>query len=223
MTFEESSCLGVAGLTAAMGLWLWLEVPGSPAIESQTIPESGYLLIWGGSTATGQVAIQIAALGGLKAIAVTSAKTAELARKLGAAHTVIRDGKTGDEIISEIRAIAGDNITRGIDLVGPETASLCLQAVSTSQRVLFAPLAMLSSKTIVPQNVSVKTVEMKQFVLNKASQVYSHALNRLVEERRIIMPQVTVLDGGLQMVCEGLERLKRGDMAGKKLVVRVSP
>lgn len=221
LSFEEASCLGVAGLTAAMALWLWLEVPGSPTVVPQTISKSGYLLIWGGSTITGQFAIQIAALAGLKVIAVTSAKTVELVRTLGAEHTVIRDGKTGDELISEIRAIAGDDITRGIDLVGPETASLCLKVLSTSQRVLFAPLAMLSGKTDVPQNISVETVEMKQFVLNKASQVYSHALNRLIEKKKVVLPQITVLDGGLAVVIEGLERLKRGDMAGKRLVVRI--
>lgn len=222
MSFEEAACLGVAGLTAAMSLWHWLEVSGSPTLESQTIPKTGYLLVWGGSTVTGQFAIQIAALEGLKVIAVTSAKTAELARKLGAAHTVIRDGKTGDEIVSEIRTIAGDEITRGIDLVGTETASLCLKALSSSQRVLFAPLAMLSSKTEVPQNISIETVEMKQFVLNKASMVYSEALNRLVEKNQLVLPEMTVLEGGLEMVLEGLERVKRGDMVGKKMVVRLS-
>lgn len=221
MSFEEASCLGVAGLTAAMSLWHWLEVSGSPATESQTIPRTGYLLVWGGSTVTGQFAIQIAALGGLKVIAVTSAKTAELARNLGASYTVIRDGKSGDDIVLEIRAIAGDDITRGIDLVGPDTAGLCLKAMSTSQRVLFAPLAMLSSKTVVPQNISVETVEMKQFVLNDNSQVYSQALNSLIEENRLVLPQITTLGSGLEKVLEGLERVKRGDMAGQKVVVRI--
>lgn len=221
MSFEEASCLGVAGLTAAMSLWHWLEVSGSPATESQTIPRTGYLLVWGGSTVTGQFAIQIAALGGLKVIAVTSAKTAELARNLGASYTVIRDGKSGDDIVLEIRAIAGDDITRGIDLVGPDTAGLCLKAMSTSQRVLFAPLAMLSSKTVVPQNISVETVEMKQFVLNDNSQVYSQALNSLVEENRLVLPRITTLGSGLEKVLEGLERVKRGDMAGQKVVVRI--
>jgi NADPH:quinone reductase-like Zn-dependent oxidoreductase len=221
MGFEEASCLGVAALTAAMSLWHWLEVDGSPVTESQTIPKSGYLLIWGGSTITGQFAIQIAALGGLKVIAVTSSKTAKVAERLGAAHVIIRDGKSGEEIVSEIRAIAGDDLTRGIDLVGPETASLCLNTLSTTQRVLFAPLAMISSKTEVRPNVCVETVEMKQFVLNESSQAYAHAVNRLVEEGKLVMPHLTILDGGLERIVEGLERIKQGDMAGKKVIVRM--
>ncbi|KFA54651.1 hypothetical protein S40293_02221 [Stachybotrys chartarum IBT 40293] len=222
ISLEQASCLGVAGLTAAMSLWHWLQVSGSPTVESKTISDSGYLLIWGGSAVTGQFAIQIATLGGLKVIAVISAKMEGLARQLGAAHTIIRDGKSGDEIVSEIRAIAGDGITRGIDLVGTETASFCLKALSTTQRALFAPLAMLSSKADVPANISVETVEMKQFVLNEASKVYADALNRLIEQGKVVLPEMTVLQGGFEAVLDGLERVKRGDMAGKKMVVRLS-
>lgn len=205
-----------------MSLWHWLQVSGSPTVESKTISDSGYLLIWGGSAVTGQFAIQIAALGGLKVIAVTSTKMEGLARQLGAAHTIIRDGKSGDEIVSEIRAIAGDGITRGIDLVGTETAGFCLKALSTTQRALFAPLAMLSSKADVPANISVETVEMKQFVLNKASRVYADALNRLIEQGKVVLPEITVLQGGFEAILDGLERVKRGDMEGKKMVVRFS-
>jgi NADPH:quinone reductase-like Zn-dependent oxidoreductase len=222
MSYEEASCLGVAGLTAAMSLWHWLQVPGSPVEESQIVPSSGYFLVWGGSAVTGQFAIQLAALGGLRVIAVTSAKTADIARKLGASNVIIRDGKSGDQLVAEIKAIANDDITRAIDLVGPETANLCLRVLSKGQNSLFAPLAMMSSKAEVPQNVSVQTVEMKQFVLQESSRVYAEALNHLIEEQRIVLPQYKVLDGGLEKIVEGLDCIKQGDMGGKKLVVRIS-
>lgn len=218
LSFESASCLGVAGLTAAMALWKWLQVPGSPTAETHTIPDEGYLLIWGGSTITGQFAIQIAVAGGLKVIAVTSEKTKPLAESLGA-QVVTRDGKSGDEIVAEIRSIAGDTITRGIDLVGTKTAEHCLRAFSTTHKALFAPLAMMSSKAIVPSNISVETVEMKQFVLDPASKVYSHALNALVGNGIFVLPDLLVLDGGLGAVEKGLERVKRGDMEGKRVIV----
>ena len=219
LSFEEASCLGVAALTAAMALWRWLQVPGSPTEETHTIPKTGILLIWGGSTITAQFAIQLAVIAGLKVVAVTSSKTMPLAKSLGAAHVVTRDGKSGDEIVAEIRSICGDTITRGIDLVGTETANHCLRALSQSQLALFAPLAMLSSKAVVPENISVETVEMKQFVLDPSSQVYSSRLNKLIEEKRIMLPQIEVLEGGLDNIQNGLERLKKGDMAGKKVIV----
>jgi NADPH:quinone reductase-like Zn-dependent oxidoreductase len=204
-----------------MALWRWLQVPGSPAAEIRTLPDTGYLLIWGGSTITAQFAIQIAVLGGLKVIAVTSSKTKPLAEGLGATYVITRDGKSGDEIVAEIQAIGGDDITRCIDLVGTETANYCLRALSKTKKALFAPLAMISNKAVVPENISVETVEMKKFVLDETSEVYSLALNKLLEEKKITLPEIVVMDGGLDVIQEGLDRVKRGDMAGKKVVVRM--
>ena len=218
LSFDQASCLGVAALTASMTLWRWLEVPMAPQPSSN---EAEYLLLWGGSTVTGQFAIQIATRCGLKVIAVTSSKTQSLAQSLGAHAVITRDGKTNEEIVAEIRSIAGNNVTKAIDLVGTKTAEYCLQAFSTEKRGLFAPLAMISSKSVVPEMVSVETVEMKQFVNNPDSRVYALELNRLVEEGHVKLPEITVIEGGLDVVVNGLERLKGGDMAGKKMVVKM--
>ncbi|KAF4627243.1 hypothetical protein G7Y89_g10908 [Cudoniella acicularis] len=115
LNFNAAACLGVAGLTAAMTLWRWLDVPLPTQTPSSTTTTDEYLLIWGGSTSTGQFAIQLALLSNLRVIAVTSSKTSSMVQSLGAT-TVIRDGKTNDEILSEILSITGDNITRAIDL-----------------------------------------------------------------------------------------------------------
>jgi NADPH:quinone reductase-like Zn-dependent oxidoreductase len=180
-----------------------------------------YLLLWGGSTVTGQFAIQIATRCGLKVFAITSSKTQTLAQSLGAHHVISRDGKTEDEIVAEIRSIAGDNVTRAIDLVGEQTANYCLKAFSNQKICIFAPLAMISSKAVIPENVRVETVEMKQFVLNPESRIYALELNRLVEGGHVKLPDIEVLEGGLDIVIDGLERLKGGDMKGKKIVVKM--
>ncbi len=132
---------------------------------------------------------------------------------------ITRDRKSGEEIVAEIREVAGNDITRAIDLVGPETAQYCLDALSTDKECIFAPLAMISSKAVVPRNIAVETVEMKQFVLNPASKVYALELGNLIEHGLVKLPSIDVLEGGLDSVQMGLERLKRGDMQGKKLVV----
>jgi NADPH:quinone reductase-like Zn-dependent oxidoreductase len=224
LTFEEAACLGVAGLTAAMTLWHWLEVSGSPLSQINTVSKSGRILIWGGSTITAQFAIQIAVLGGLKVIAVTSKKTKFIVENLGATTVITRDGKTGEQIVAEIRASCpcdGESITRAIDLVGTETAEYCLNALSKSQPALLAPLAMISKDAIIPSNIRVPTVEMKRFVLDPSSAVYAQEFNDLVEQGRLKLPKIEVLHGGLEAVQEGLERVKKGDMVGRKLVVRM--
>jgi NADPH:quinone reductase-like Zn-dependent oxidoreductase len=218
LAFESAACLGVAALTAAMTLWKWLQVPQGIPKSDASKTERECLLIWGGSTVTGQFAIQIAVQSGLEVIAVTSSKTQALAESLGAHTVVVRDGKTNDEIVELIRAVGGDRITRALDLVGNDTAPFSLQALSKSKHCLFAPLAMMKTQPV-PDNVEVLNVEMKQFVNDKSSTIYAEDLNRLVEDGNLRLPDLDVLKGGLSAVEEGLRRLKEGDMGGKKMVV----
>jgi NADPH:quinone reductase-like Zn-dependent oxidoreductase len=228
LSFEASATLGVAGLTAAMTLWRWLQVP-QPTVESiaqsshcpSNHNDDRYLLIWGGAATTGQYAIQLSRLSGVKIICVASERSSSLCLSLGASHVVTRDGKSADEIISEIRAIAKDSITMAVDLVGTQTAEHCLQAVSQRKQVLFAPLAMISKNSTVPANVKVETVEMKRFVLDPENVVYAKRLNELVQAGHIKVPALEVIEGGLATVVDGLRRLRNGDTSGKKMVVTI--
>ncbi|KAH7303855.1 chaperonin 10-like protein [Stachybotrys elegans] len=222
LSFEQAACLGVAALTASMTLWRWLGVPmasaGDEAISQNE--NSAWLLIWGGSTVTGQFATQLAIQSGIKVITVNSQRTSEISYRLGASHVVVRDGKSEEELVEEICRITDGRITRAIDLVGIKTASVALKAISTSPSVVFAPLAMMAKDTLVPDNVRVETVEMKQYVLDSTCEVYAERLNNLIGQGRVAMPEITVIAGGLQEVVQGLDILKRGDMGGKKMVVR---
>ncbi|KAK2759364.1 hypothetical protein FQN54_002842 [Arachnomyces sp. PD_36] len=224
LSFESAACLGVGALTAAMTLWKTLDVPVSPPPQKDPIEgeHREYILIWGGSTVTGQFAIQLCIRGGLNVIAVTSEKTKYLVQSLGATHVITRDSKSDEDVLDEIRGLVGDKITRGIDLVGPETSTLCLKALSKSSTSLFAPLAMMSSSQDIPESVQIQTVEMKRFVLDESCRRWAIELNGLVESGELRLPQVEVLKGGLKRVEEGLKRVKRGDMEGKKIVVSMS-
>ena len=220
LTFESAACLGVAALTAAMTLWKWFGVPIWKT-NSQTFPDSEreYLLVWGGSTITGQFAIQIAVQCGLNVIAVTSEKTKSRVQALGA-QVVTRDLKTEVEILAEISMIAGESITKAIDLVGRQNTACTLLAVSRSRAVDFAPLSMMG-KHSTAKNVSIHTVEMKRFILDEESAVYSKALNQMIEKGLISIPEIQILAGGLSAIENGLDMLKRGDMNGKKLIVPI--
>ncbi|KAL7623517.1 hypothetical protein AAE478_007200 [Parahypoxylon ruwenzoriense] len=217
--FEAAACLGVAALTASMTLWKWLGVPTPQSVIDHAAEQ--WLLVWGGSAVTGQFATQIASLSKIKVITVNSAETKSLSERLGANYVVVRDGKTDEQLVDEIRLATDGRITRAIDLVGPKTAALVLDSVSKSQPVAFAPLAMMSSSQVVPENVVVHTVEMKQFVLDKSNVRYTKELGTLLEDDKIVLPELHLIDGGLHSVKEGLEILKKGNLKGKKLVVRM--
>ncbi|KAI4596476.1 hypothetical protein KJ359_005230 [Pestalotiopsis sp. 9143b] len=229
LSFEGGACLGVPGLTAAMTLWHWLGVPmpsdAATHPTAQAAQGREQILIWGGSTITGQFAIQLATLSGLDVIAVTSAKTSALAQSLGAKYVVVRDGKTNDHIVAEISAaatsLAGspDVLTKAIDIVGPETAIHTMGALSSSHPSVIAPLSFLPPGATVPDNVSVANVQMKEFVLLPECRKYALELNGLIASKAVRLPSHEISGCGLSGVPTGLQRLKGGDMGGKKLVV----
>jgi NADPH:quinone reductase-like Zn-dependent oxidoreductase len=225
LDFASAASLGVGPLTAAMSLWRWLGVPMQ--MESETSTDQApatkpkeMMLVWGGSTVTGQTAIQIAAQAGIDVIAVCSKSTASLVSSLGATHIVTYTGKTDSEVVEEIVSLAGDSLTKAIDLVGAKTAQLVLQVIEgCGSKVDFAPLAFMSSKASVPSNAVVHTVEMKQFVLDKESEKYGMQLNDMLEQKALTLPKLRVLQGGLAAVEKGLKTLKAGELQGEKLVV----
>jgi NADPH:quinone reductase-like Zn-dependent oxidoreductase len=227
--FAAAASLGVCGLTAAMSLWHWLDVPmTTEAKESKSSPSSEtakdkeVLLIWGGSTVTGQFAIQIAAQAGIEIIAVCSSSTAELVCSLGASHVVTYNGKTDMHIIGEILCLAQGRLTKAIDIVGNDTAREVLKVIEASGKpVQFAPLAFISSKDTIPPNATVHTVEMKRFILDSKSEKYGTILNDMVARKVVKIPKIKLLQGGLGAIEDGLLRLKQGTLAGEKLIVEI--
>ncbi|OCT44054.1 oxidoreductase, zinc-binding dehydrogenase family [Cladophialophora carrionii] len=205
----------------------------SSLLDGTQVPEEAaqeeWILIWGGSTVTGQFATQIARLAGLKPITVCSSRTAKLSEERGAEHVVIRDDREPSALVEEISRVTKGRITRALDLVGPSTARLCLHACSTpSQRetfgdrkILFAPLAMMKDTDEVPDNVTVEVVEMKHFVLDSESALYGQTLNDLIENKMLQLPPLEILDGGLDAVEAGLEMVRQGDRGGRKVVITV--
>lgn len=220
--FHEAACLGVGGLTAAMTLWRWFGLPPRRIRQTRsTSRDDRAVLIWGGSTITGQFAIQLAVEAGLKVIAVASRRTRQRVLSLGAHHVIARDGRTLGDIVSEIQQVGGDNIVFGIDLVSPQTAVLGVACLSKSRPSRFAPLAVPAPPISAPPNVEIVNVEMKQFVLNPRSRIYALRLTEMVQQGRVRVPEIVVSAGGLRDVEAGLKRLKNGDMGGRKLVVEI--
>lgn len=217
LSFEEAACLGVAGLTAAMTIWKWFEVPMIPSASTS----EQFVLIWGGSTTTGQFAVQIAVEAGLKVIAVASQRMKLRLLDLGAHHVVARDGRSLADIASKVQQIGGDDIVYGIDLVGPNSAIHGIGCLSRQRAAKFAPLAMPAPLIDAPKNVEVVNVEMKRFVLDPTSREYAARLTELVAKGGVRVPERVVLTGGLAAVEDGLSRLRSGETGGKKLVIRM--
>jgi len=83
MSFEEAATLGCGVLTIGQGLYQSLGLP-LPSLEGRVEETGKWILIYGGSSATGTLAIQFAKLSGYKVVTTCSPKNFELVQALGA-------------------------------------------------------------------------------------------------------------------------------------------
>lgn len=110
ISFEDAATLGVGISTVGQGLYQALGLPLPPAKVEKPTP----LLIYGGSTATGTLAIQFAKLSGAEVYATSSPRNFDLLRKLGADHVFdYNEGGVG----KKIREAAGDNLKLAFDCI----------------------------------------------------------------------------------------------------------
>jgi NADPH:quinone reductase-like Zn-dependent oxidoreductase len=132
---EDASTLGVGIATVGQGLYqsLGLALPG---IGKANEP----LLIYGGSTATGSLAIQFAHLSGCQVITTCSPRNFDFVKGLGAVEAF--DYKDAD-CAKKIREYTNDKLTRVLDCISegqsPEISSEAISSQGGQVTYLLAP------------------------------------------------------------------------------------
>lgn len=91
--------------------------------DNKVSVDSPYILGWRDSSITGQFLIQLASIAGPGAISINTATNSGLMKALGVKYTIERDRKGTEQIVAEIKAIGGDQIAMGVDLVDPFTVA----------------------------------------------------------------------------------------------------
>jgi NADPH:quinone reductase-like Zn-dependent oxidoreductase len=144
---EEASTLGVGVTTVGQALYqsLGLTLPGG---EKANEP----LLIYGGSTATGSLAIQFAVLSGCKVITTCSPRNFPFVKALGAAEAF---DYNDPDVAKKIREYTGDKLTKVFDCIS-EGASpkISSEAISSKGGKVTYLLATKHDRTDVENKVS---------------------------------------------------------------------
>jgi NADPH:quinone reductase-like Zn-dependent oxidoreductase len=97
VTFENAAQLGVACFTVCQTLYQCLGLP--TPLQPVSVPKD--ILIWSGTSATGQYAVQFATLAGLRVISTSSTKNIDFVKSLGADEVFdYADSKTPKRILS---------------------------------------------------------------------------------------------------------------------------
>ncbi|KAH3945414.1 trans-enoyl reductase sthE [Parastagonospora nodorum] len=212
-----------------------LDLPGLPSRpDSRGLP----VLVYGGATATGIMAIQMLKLSGYSPIAVCSESSAPLCMSLGAIGTASYTSVTCAE---DIKAIAkGSKIKHALDCITDvESMAICLASLSrTGGR--YACLEAFPDAWLTRRAIAVKVVmgfEGQNVDVDLGHPVYTrkanpalHAvagewareLQLLLNDGQIKTQPMQEIGGSFEGVIKALEMLQRGDVKGKKLAIRIA-
>ncbi|EXJ68765.1 uncharacterized protein A1O5_07696 [Cladophialophora psammophila CBS 110553] len=137
LSFEEAATLGIGATTAGQALYqnLQLPLPGSKGKANFLV------LIYGGSTATGAIAIQFAKLSGAFVITTCSPHNFDYVKRVGA--DVVLDYNS-PSVVEDIKNAAQNNLGYALDCISLEpSARICVSAMSESggQLATLQPIA----------------------------------------------------------------------------------
>ncbi|KIM99671.1 hypothetical protein OIDMADRAFT_42719 [Oidiodendron maius Zn] len=226
--FQEAATLGIRMSTVGQVLYqsLKLAPPSDPVAQ----PEP--LLIYGGSTATGTLAIQMAKLSNYQVITTCSPHNHDLVKSLGAdAAFDYKDPNAA----AEIRKFTNNKLKFVFDTISIESsANLCADAVSTEGGENTALLQVsLPRKDINSRFALAYTLLGEDFMFGPhkfpaqpenrafAEQFWSLAEKLLADDKIKVHPYVVGKDG-LKGVIDGLDLLRRQQVSGQKLVYNVA-
>ncbi|KAL2825086.1 chaperonin 10-like protein [Aspergillus cavernicola] len=189
-------------------------------------PKAGdWIAIWGASTTTGLITLQLAKKAGLKTICI-----ADIARHGSKLHAVgadiLIDRHDTSRAVEIIRGITNNKLRYAVDIVGSHTAALLQATLDPTISATDGSHAHLLGLTGLPkaqdkdERIMYHTVPIKLFHSSpEVGEAMVTWLERLLETGALELPEIIKAEGGLGGVNEALGVLRSGDASGKRIVV----
>ncbi|KAI8949600.1 putative alcohol dehydrogenase [Xylaria longipes] len=210
--------------------------PSTPTAEPEPV------LVYGAATATGTMACQLLKLSGYVPLAVTSPQSATLAEEYGAGSTCCYTSPT---CVESIRALSAVPIRHAFDCItSAESAAICFAALArTGGR--YACLESLQDSWRTRRAVRVKEVMGYEGLgrdfqvgsdtatgityTRSASSTLAALYARWATEMQLLLDAGSVkhhpileIEGQWNGIIQGLMMLRRGEVRGRKLVIRIA-
>lgn len=228
LTFQEAATVGCGILTVGLSFArsLKLNLPNEPITEPVSI------LIYGGSSATGSLAIQVAKLAGYQVVTTCSPHNFDFVRSLGA--DLVFDYKNPGSA-EEIRKVTGDKLKLVFDTISLESsAQFSANAISseggayTCLLPVTSPRSDVMSEVVLGYTVFGEPFQFgpQQFPAAPDDKVLAARWLLLAEDLlangKIKPHPHSVREGELGGVLEGLDIMRKDQVSGQKLVYNVS-
>lgn len=231
LSFEQASTLGAGLLTISQGLYKWLQLPLPPALVSPSYP----ILVYGGGSASGVMAIQFAKLSGCKPIITTaSPENFEYLKSLGADY--VFNYHNVEECVKQIRNVVGNALTHVFDCIGSE--EICIPSMSTTSNGIYCTLTEAPPGDILSKAPKVKRETVEGYTAGgeayemfgqrvevnehdyELAKIFHGICEKLLEEEIIKPHRMSLNEGGagLEGVLAGMQLMREGKVSGRKLV-----
>lgn len=232
ISFEAGAGLPLAFMTAALALYQGLRLPLPTTPGEKDIP----IVIYGGASAVGAYALQLAKLSGLGPIITVAGSGIDFVQSLGAATHVV-DYRSGDVEAEILTALGGRKLAVAFDAIcahgSYEHLSRALVASSGGGHINVVdppedagwawPEGVTMSRTFVASaygEVHAHISAEQAAADGEFAHMFYRYLSRLLAEGALKPHPVEVLPGGLEGIVEGARALRDGRVSAKKLVAR---
>lgn len=202
--------------------------------DSERALAGDWVVIWGGSSTSAIIAMQLARLAGLRVVVIVD----KLRHGLWLSDhkpDLLVDSYDPKRAIDIIRANV-KTVRFALDTTGRESAGWLLRALTPDVGLMPSPpqtpkassslkhLIGLTGlpKNVAPHGVKYHTVPIKVFhEVSDVGEAVSLWLERLLEKDLISLPKILGVEEGFEGVNKGLGRMRRGEIRGGRVIVEI--
>ncbi|KAK4495548.1 hypothetical protein PRZ48_013880 [Zasmidium cellare] len=214
IALDKAVVLPLACDTATAGLFLQLGLDVSGLGNGRSAGE--VLLLWGGSSSVGCVAIQMARAAGYEVFATASPRNHEFCRSLGA--TQVYDYGKSDVEAEILTALKGKKVVGALDCIADNEKTVpALGRILTEVEGKKKIVAVLQPGEI--DGVEVQRVSIPDlFRSEHYDQVHAWLASALKDGVLRCKPDPIIIGKGLESIQEGIDTLRKGVSAAKVVV-----